>query len=394
MTLTLEDLHGRVGDVDSHEHIPVARYPEIFGERAERFVESIEGLTDMMKMAGADDPMNLMADRMEAEEITPTNVWELKGSFAPSSMNMDRRPAVLEMMGITRSLIFPGLGLVALAMAHGGNYVGFPSASEEGMKLAEDAIDAYNEWAGSFTQKYPEQLRIVGVLPSGRPGITVEELVKKAEKLVATGVKAVQISSGLPPAGLSPADPAMDAFYKVLTDADCALVFHPPSGAGFRASDVWGHVPGYFFDVTAVATVLHAAEETFVNVLVLGGVFERHPDLRVGCIESGASWLGPLAERMDWLMATKQLGETPLTMRPSEYLARHVRVSGLGAFDEPIDKYVERFPALEDCYCYSSDFPHVEGMPYSMEIFYKKVAPMGDAFIEKFFCTNSQLVLR
>jgi len=69
-------------------------------------------------------------------------------------------------------------------------------------------------------------------------------------------------------------------------------------------------------------------------------------------------------------------------------------VSGLGAFDEPIDKYVERFPALEDCYCYSSDFPHVEGMPYSMEIFYKKVAPMGDAFIEKFFCTNSQLVLR
>ena len=99
MTLTLEDLHGRVGDVDSHEHIPVARYPEIFGERAERFVESIEGLTDMMKMAGADDPMNLMADRMEAEEITPTNVWELKGSFAPSSMNMDRRPAVLEMMG-------------------------------------------------------------------------------------------------------------------------------------------------------------------------------------------------------------------------------------------------------------------------------------------------------
>ena len=33
--------------------------------------------------------------------------------------------------------------------------------------------------------------------------------------------------------------------------------------------------------------------------MVIGGVFERHPRLRMGIIECGATWLGPLVERIE-----------------------------------------------------------------------------------------------
>jgi len=391
--VTLDSLRGRVGDVDSHEHVPTPRYAEVFGDRAQRFLDGNEGLSQILGAAGPDDPMNFLVDREEVADITPETVWETKGACAPSAITMDRRPEVLDAMGIGRALIFPGLGLVAMAMAHGGGYVGFPVSSPDQIELAEGAIDAYNEWAGQFTRKYPNRLRIVGVLASGRPGLTASGLIKKAEVLVGTGVKAVQMASGMPPAGLSPAHPDLDPFYRVLTDAGAALVFHPPSGVGFRANDVWGVAPGLPVDPTAVSVQLHAAEETFVDVLVMGGVLERHPDLRVGCIESGASWIGPLAERMD-RMAAMMPGVFPISMKPSEYLSRQVRVSGLASFEEPFELYVDRYPALQDCYCYSSDYPHTEGLPHSLELFYQRLAPYGDDFLEKFFCTNSQLILQ
>jgi len=44
-------------------------------------------------------------------------------------------------------------------------------------------------------------------------------------------------------------------------------------------------------------------------------------------------------------------------------------------------------------YCYSSDYPHSEGKPWSLQNFYKRLAPLGDSVVEKFFVTNSQLVL-
>ena len=44
---------------------------------------------------------------------------------------------------------------------------------------------------------------------------------------------------------------------------------------------------------------MHFAPENYVAAMVLGGVFERHPHLRFGVIELSASWIGPLAERLD-----------------------------------------------------------------------------------------------
>jgi hypothetical protein len=165
------------------------------------------------------------------------------------------------------------------------------------------------------------------------------------------------------------------------------LVTHPPGGFGF-ANDGW---PGPLLGITWV----HASEENFISAMVLGGVFERHPTLRFGAIESGGSWIAPLAEYMDFWTSDKRPPSFPcpeggLTMKPSEYLARNVRVTPFNF--EPVAEWMERYPHLQDVYCYSTDYPHPEGREWSLKTQFKAVAPLGDNIIEKFFCTNGALL--
>lgn len=393
--MSLEALLGRVGDVDSHEQVPLPQYATVFGERGRRFFEANSELWTRMGRAFPEAENRMTFDGPDTMEITSETVWTVKGYQAPSAADMNRRPAVMDAMGISRQLIFPTMGLFALVSAHGGGFNGFPKTTPEEMRIGQEALDAYNEWAGRYTSLYPDRLRIVGVLETTDAGLTPDALVKRADALIATGVKAVMIPTGEPPAGVSPAHPALDDFYALLTQKNVALVVHPPSGAGFRKTDIWGMFPGSGGDLS-FATALHQAEENFLTVMLIGGVFERHPKLRFGVIENGASWLGPMAERLDVAVQAVDRPSTHkkvgLTMKPSEYMARQVRTSVL--LHEPVEIWLERYPMIQDCYCYSSDYPHPEGQHYSLKKFYERVAPLGNDVVEKFFVTNSQLLLQ
>jgi len=388
MALTLENLLGRVGDLDSHESIPVPRYGQIFGQVGERFIKENKELWDAAERVTQFRPEDhITVDRADDAEINQKNVWELKGQCAPGAIDMDRRIAVMDEMGIKRQLIFPMMGIFAWITALGGNQNWMPKCSREQMALGKQAIDAYNKWAGMRTKK-SDRMRMVGMILSGDPEMTPALLVKKAEELIDTGVKAVLISSGTAPAGLSPSDAKLDPFYATLARSNVALVFHPPSGLGFRSNNVWEAAlvnPRY-----ASVMNMHIAEENFLGILVLGGVFERHPTLRVGFVETGADWIGPLVERMDHNFEHKWPGKN-LAMRPSEYVVRNVRVSTMS--DEAMEIWLSRYPQLVDVFCYSSDFPHVEGGQWSLRNVYERIAPLGEEIVEKFFVTNAELVL-
>ena len=88
MALTLETLHGRVGDLDSHESIPVPRYPQVFGEVGERFVSENNELFDALaKITQFRPEDHITVDRADDAEINQKNVWELKGQCAPGAID-------------------------------------------------------------------------------------------------------------------------------------------------------------------------------------------------------------------------------------------------------------------------------------------------------------------
>jgi predicted TIM-barrel fold metal-dependent hydrolase len=95
--------------------------------------------------------------------------------------------------------------------------------------------------------------------------------------------------------------------------------------------------------------------------LVVEGVFDAHPTLRIALIESGFAWLPALLWRLDkgWRGLRR---EVPWTTRlPSEYVRDHVRIA-LQPVDGPLDpaelaRVVEQLGS-ERMLMFSSDYPH------------------------------------
>src|SRR5262245_40475583 len=122
MALNLDSILGRIGDLDSHESIDHPHYGEIFGEAGRRLVDDNpemwargaeidrqNGGTGQVRPPAADD-----------KPITAENVWTLKLTEAPGTMDMNRRELVMNEMGIQRQLVFPMFGIHGWVLACGG----------------------------------------------------------------------------------------------------------------------------------------------------------------------------------------------------------------------------------------------------------------------------------
>src|SRR3974390_979326 len=181
MARTLEALRGRVLDLDSHEEIPPSLIGEVWGDRGKRFAEVSPQMRQMIELMGADA---IFDDR---GEITEQSVWGKKLHDAPSHADMDRRPAVMDMMGIQRQMVFPTTILAAVSQALGGLYL---HPSDEERDAAWGVIDAYNEWAAALSTKYPNRMNVAGILGSAKAGATPEGLAEEAAQLIKMGLKA------------------------------------------------------------------------------------------------------------------------------------------------------------------------------------------------------------
>lgn len=106
--------------------------------------------------------------------------------------------------------------------------------------------------------------------------------------------------------------------------------------------------------------VVHHSPERFLTCLTLDGVFDRHPDLRCGVIELGASWVPGMLRNLDF--AAQHLGRKEpmirsLALRPSEYIHRQVRFTPFPF--EDVGWLIE--DSGDDLFLFSSDYPHPEG---------------------------------
>jgi predicted TIM-barrel fold metal-dependent hydrolase len=125
--------------------------------------------------------------------------------------------------------------------------------------------------------------------------------------------------------------------------------------------------------------------------MVVGGVMERHPGLRVGVIELGAWWIGPLMEGLDlWYANSKTfnlLDERSTPQPPSHYIRRNVRVTPYSF--EDVGALITKYD-LADMLCFSTDYPHLEGGKGVFNRMYKTLAHLGGRVVEKYFVTNGE----
>ena len=141
-------------------------------------------------------------------------------------------------------------------------------------------------------------------------------------------------------------------------------------------------------------SVNYLTTQNFLTTMVVGGVFERHPALRFGVIETGGYWVGPACEQMDmWYEHSTSFGTEKsfrLPRRPSDYVRRNVRVS---CFDfEPVDTYIRRY-GLEDVLCFATDYPAHRRRHEPRGQMAVATGPARPDVVRKFFVTNGRWLL-
>ncbi|MGH9029330.1 MAG: hypothetical protein ACRDV4_06920, partial [Acidimicrobiales bacterium] len=125
--------------------------------------------------------------------------------------------------------------------------------------------------------------------------------------------------------------------------------------------------------------------------LILNGVLERHPDLRIGIMELSARWVPLHLQMMDggYRHTARFNGEsTGLSMMPSEYFRRQVRVA---AFSYEMPKGLIR--SAGDIFMACSDYPHTEGTFTAVED-YEATGLVPEESSAAFFGGNAAFLLR
>jgi predicted TIM-barrel fold metal-dependent hydrolase len=143
---------------------------------------------------------------------------------------------------------------------------------------------------------------------------------------------------------------------------------------------------------TYASVILTLAPQQLLAALVGSGVLDAHPDLQVVIVESGAGWLAPFMQAMDFAWMPKvgasrdvdrpkgfgaegeevdrlgfelKKGGWPFALTPSEFVRRQVHVTFM---DEPAPLKFLETTGVEPI-LWGSDFPHPEGTwPHSREV--------------------------
>jgi uncharacterized protein len=269
--------------------------------------------------------------------------WSAYGAFDPTE-----RSHALDLLGFRSQLVFSTFAPTQFL--------------DDDPELLYGGTRAHNRAMGEFCAD-DERMIAVGFVPLQVPARAIEA----TEEALAFGCGAILVPSH-PPRTHSPTHPDLDGVYARLQDAGVPLVTHV--GGGGRPLRKSFHENGRPKPTDFLGggenirskdyMVLHNPPEMFIAAMVLDGVLERFPRLMMGAIEQGALWVPALLRRVDIAAGTFAKSEPllrELTMKPSEYIRRQVRVTPFPT--EPIDWLIEQ--AGEELFLFSSDYPHPEG---------------------------------
>jgi uncharacterized protein len=121
--------------------------------------------------------------------------------------------------------------------------------------------------------------------------------------------------------------------------------------------------------------------------MIIDGVLERFPSLKIGLIELGAAWVPGWMHSMDSAAEAFRRNEERLhtaSLKPSEYVRRQVRATPYP--HEPAGWIVQNAGA--EVAMFSSDYPHVEGGRNPLKRFENSLQDCSDAEKQAFYCDN------
>jgi predicted TIM-barrel fold metal-dependent hydrolase len=331
-----------VFDVDSHFMEP----PDLWAEHIEPAFAGREpvGSTDRgATVVDGDRRAPTVRWRSRAGGLTTLNETWATDYKRYDERGWDPEAYILAMddQGIDRMALYPSRGLMQVA------------AWGLDPHLVAAIVRAYNDWAAKFVANVPDRLTAVGQLALNDVDAAIAEARRCVDEL---GVRAFFVLPEPPLPGVTLERTYYDPLWATLAELGTPLALHNVAGTGL------GQIGADRFGDWALPRIAAAfpleAQLTLFSFLV-GGVCDRHPDLRVVVLEAGAGWL-PF-----WLWWLDELYERyegldcdSLSAEPSELFRRQCFISA--EVEEPHLRHVVDALGV-GCVVTASDFPHPEG---------------------------------
>lgn len=289
---------------------------------------------------------------------------------AAGAADLDTRISDLDAEGIDVQVLFGGLA------------IGVTSFDDAGFAL--DFARAYNDWLlDDVCGRYPERLKAVAIVPLQDVDASITELHRAAAK----GAVGVMTPPVLGERNLD--DESLFPFLEAAADADLAVAVHNAPGMNnvlpaAERFDNYAQVHCLSFPVDQMVAL---------TSLVMGGVLDRLPTLRVAFLEAGVGWVPYFVHRVH--EHHEKRGDLLPGMKhdPREYIERGQCYFSFEAEEPLLATYVEHLGA--DSLVYSSDYPHWDcEFPGTVEMVRTNAKDLGDEVVAKVLGANAMRLYR
>ena len=238
--------------------------------------------------------------------------------------------------GIDHMVFFPSFGLRA--------------PSIEDRAVARGFTELYNEWVAGWCRRGRGRFHGVAVLPVE----WVDDAVAAMRRAKELGLVCAMIPPALRTRNLD--HPDLDPLYAAAVELDMPLGVHgapgihlPKIGVDRFTNYIQVHCVSFPFD-----------QMTAMTSLVSGGVFDRHPRLRVAFLEAGVSWVPYFIDRLhehwekrgSWIPNGWQRDPRAYVERGQIYVSCEPDETVLPAVLDALGS---------DFVMYASDYPHWDG---------------------------------
>lgn len=309
-------------------------------------------------------------------EAADANIMLRKNYDALGSFLKADRPRALDQLGFASQLVFTTWCL---------NNFGLDKPTDAALGYA--TAGAHNRMMADFCAA---DRRLLGT--AYIPLFDIERAIQLTREAIASGAKALLIPSR--PQGRSASHVGYDPIWAMAEEAGLPILFHV--GDEKKLDDQ------YFDNGLPRVKDFHGGEENFTSVsylaiphsveltlaaMIIDGVLDRFPRLKIGVIELGASWVPGWMRNLDgaaMAFAKNEERLQKLSMKPSEFVQRQVRVTPYP--HEDVGWLIAN--AGEDVFLFSSDYPHVEGGRNPLKRFNDSLAGSSARAADRFYCEN------
>lgn len=285
-----------------------------------------------------------MPEKYRDQALTFPQLQFGRGNYArEGGFNPEQRLKDQAFDGISAEVLFPTQGMKIYQQFHN---------KPVDVELSHACERAYNDWMIEFCSYSPERLW-------GQAFISLYDIdyaIAEMQRTKDAGLKGVTVWVA-PPESLPWTGKHYERFWSAAEDFEVTVAMHINSGFGVYSS---GRGDDRYEILTRQAFGHKIVAMRTVTELILSGVFERHPRLKVLIAEFECGWIPFFLEDLDRKFGRgENLG---LTKMPSEYFTESIYSTFMQ--DGVTGYLLERWGA--DNFIYSNDYPHPGGVwPHS-----------------------------